>query len=100
MAASQQITVGTTATSITVPSGQPRGWAVEMVVENHDAAKDMYLGGSDVTTSNGLLLAPKASLSLRMDSDDTLYAVGPSARPWPGLPPRAPAVGMGQRGVD
>lgn len=78
MAASTQITVGTSATSITVPTGQPRGWAVEMVVENHDAAKDMYLGGSNVAlsgTNGGLLLKAGMALSLRFDEDDTLYAI-------------------------
>jgi hypothetical protein len=71
-------TVGTTAAAlVTVPGGYNGG----VVVTNTHASNILYLGGSNVTTSNGLKVAAGASVNVPGGKGlaRTLYAVASAA---------------------
>lgn len=65
-----QISVGTTATLLV--AGDRDG--LRIAVRNRDA-DPVYLGGDDVTTSEGFQLDEGESASFFIDTEDDLYAV-------------------------
>ena len=66
MVSSRRVTVTTTATKLI---SNVRGAALVK------GTADMYLGGDDVTTANGFLLATGDVYALDLAGDDGLYAV-------------------------
>lgn len=52
-----------------------------IIVRNNDASIVVYLGGPDVTTSNGFPLAAGASLPVSGYAGEKLYAVAASSTP-------------------
>lgn len=51
-----------------------------IVVQNLNLAQPVYLGGVDVTTSNGLRLAPGEHITVPLAEGDTLCAIAPLAQ--------------------
>lgn len=75
MISSGQITVGTA-----VPV-QIDGSSVNptyLTIHNNDNTKVMYLGGSDVSTTNGLVLLKEETVQLRLNPGEALYAISSS----------------------
>lgn len=66
---SRQVTVGTTATLLTT---QTLHWTNVAVQAPSGAV--MYVGGSDVTTTNGFPVAAGASMAFDLEGED-IYAV-------------------------
>ena len=71
---SAQITVGVTAVRILTANNVNRH-----VYVHDDATHPIYLGGSDVTTSNGLKVNKQASIELFIPADEELWAVSGNA---------------------
>ncbi len=71
MITSGQTTVGTAAVQIDGSSVNP----IHLTIHNNDNTKVLYLGGSDVTTSNGLSLLKEETLQLTLYPGETLFAV-------------------------
>jgi hypothetical protein len=72
------VSVGTTATDLLADladSGRPRPGVTRRVTLKNTTAADLFLGGSDVTTANGLAVASGATLTLDLAHDDALYGV-------------------------
>lgn len=61
---SAQVSVGTTATALAQVTSP-----TEVTVKNTDGTAAVFLGGSGVTTSNGLSLAAGATLGLTVDGE-------------------------------
>lgn len=72
---SGQVSVGTAATVVPVPSVNP----YELHVHNNDNTDDLFIGGPDVTTTNGLVLEKLESMTLILRPTDRLYAVSTKA---------------------
>lgn len=71
--ASRQVTVGQVAVLLADLVSTSGGASV--VLLNSDAAFTVFVGGSDVTTGNGVALKPGASLGpLRLAAADAIYA--------------------------
>jgi hypothetical protein len=68
--ATGQVSVGATATILVAPKNARRG----LIVVNHGAT-DVFLGGSDVTASTGLLLAGVKGTALGIPTNDALYGI-------------------------
>lgn len=64
------VTVGTTATLIVAADDKNR----HVYVHNGGGSK-IYIGGSDVTTTNGYHIANNESADLFVPTNETLYAV-------------------------
>lgn len=71
MITSGQTTVGTAAVQIDGSSVNP----IHLTIHNNDNTKVLYLGGSNVTTSNGLSLLKEETLQLTLYPGETLFAV-------------------------
>ena len=71
MITSGQTTVGTAAVQIDGSSVNP----IHLTIHNNDNTKVLYLGGSNVTTSNGLSLLKEETLQLTLYPGQTLFAV-------------------------
>lgn len=71
MITSGQTTVGTAAVQIDGSSVNP----IHLTLHNNDNTKVLYLGGSDVTISNGLSLLKEETLQLTLYPGETLFAV-------------------------
>ena len=67
----QQFTV-TTARQMIVAAAPS---AQRVTVHNNDAAQQVYIGGADVTTSNGLHVDGKEQKEQTLNPADTLYAI-------------------------
>lgn len=67
----QQFTVTTARQMIVTaaPSGQ------RVTVHNNDSAQQVYIGGADVTTSNGLHVDGKEQKEVTLNPGETLYAI-------------------------
>jgi hypothetical protein len=65
-----QVTVGTAATLILAPSNSDKA-EITIVTKG----KDVWLGGSDVTTATGLNLQAGATVTLKIGRNDSLYGV-------------------------
>jgi hypothetical protein len=69
---SGQTSVGTAATLI---DGIAYNNPVLLHIHNNDNTDAVYLGGSDVTTSNGLKLVKEDSLEITLHQANTIYCV-------------------------
>jgi hypothetical protein len=71
---SEQLTVGLTAARILEAENTNRH-----VYFHDDSSHAVYLGGSDVTTSNGLHIPKNALLEMFIPADEELWAVSGNA---------------------
>lgn len=70
----QRVSVGTTATKLTLDNDGKDGQTVN--VQNPVGGADVYLGGEGVTTTSyGYLLLAGGSFSIQLDDDEKLYGV-------------------------
>jgi hypothetical protein len=77
---SGQTSIGTTATVIDgVLIGANGGNPYRLMIHNNDNTDAVYIGGSAVTTSNGLKLDKGVMLQLTVSPTDLLYAVSSKA---------------------
>jgi len=75
MISSGQVTVGT---GVPVQiDGNSVQWT-RLTVHNNDNTKVMYLGGSNVSTTNGLQLLKEETIQLELAPGESLYAVSAS----------------------
>jgi len=73
---SGQTSIGTTATVVDgVLIGANGGNPYRLMIHNNDNTTAVYLGGSAVTTSTGLMLDKGVMLQLTVSPTDLLYAV-------------------------
>jgi hypothetical protein len=72
---SGQITVGTTA--VQVDGTFNSMWRIH--IHNNDNTDTLFIGGSDVTTSNGLQLPKLDSIELQMNAGDTVWVLSSKA---------------------
>lgn len=79
MIKSQQFTVETEAILLTYAESVDSIRGQTVAVANNDASVPVYLGGADVSTSNGYKLAAGAQLSIDMDIIQDLYAISGSS---------------------
>lgn len=73
---SGQTTVGTAATLIDGTAWQN---PVLLHIHNNDNTDAVYMGGPDVTTSNGLKLVKEDSIEITLHQANTIYAVSSKA---------------------
>jgi hypothetical protein len=71
---SKQITVGLTAVQVLAADNTHRH-----VYFHDDSSHPVYLGGADVTTSNGLHIPKNALLELFVPANESLWAVSGNA---------------------
>ena len=71
---STAVTVGTTAVLI-VPADDTH----RTVYLHHESNQAIYVGGTDVTTSNGLHMKKATNLAVVVPSSQTLYAIADAA---------------------
>jgi hypothetical protein len=71
---SGQITVGLTPVAIDGVSTNP----FHLHIHNNDNTKNLYIGGSDVSISNGLKLPSGDSLEVIIAPNDQIYVVSSS----------------------
>ena len=77
---SGQTSIGTAATVVDgVLIGANGGNPYRLMIHNNDNTDSVYLGGSAVTTSNGLKLDKGVMLQLTVSPTDLLYAVSSKA---------------------
>jgi hypothetical protein len=65
------VSVGTAATAVPVSSVNP----FELHIHNDDNTDEVFLGGPDVTTTDGLQLSKLESMTLLMRPADRLFVV-------------------------
>lgn len=75
MITSGQLTVGTTA--VQVDGTYNSIW--RMHIHNDDNTDTLYIGGSDVSSSNGMRLQKLDSVELQMNAGDTVWVVSTKA---------------------
>ena len=75
MISSGQVTVGT-AESVQI-DGNSVQWT-RLTVHNNDNTKVMYLGGSSVSTTNGLQLLKEETVQVDLAPGESLYAISAS----------------------
>ena len=68
---SNQITVGTSRVQINGCSTNPS----RLHIHNNDNTNDLFLGGSNVTTSNGLRLLKLDSIELSLNAGESVFAI-------------------------
>jgi hypothetical protein len=71
MIMSGQVTVGTAPTYI----GQPSVDFMQIHIHNSDNTTDVFLGGSEVTTSTGLRLPKLDTFEIVVGPKDKIYAI-------------------------
>jgi hypothetical protein len=73
MIVSSQHAVGTAAIQIASPDDNPQ----LVIIHDHDhtSGDDVFIGGPDVTISNGLHLPKTETIQVMIDAGDSLYAV-------------------------
>ena len=71
--ASRQVSVGPNSVLLADRVSTSGGGSV--ILLNSDATFTVFVGGVDVTTSNGLALKPGASLALQLGDKDAVYAI-------------------------
>lgn len=70
----QRVSVGTTATQLTLDNDGKDGQTVN--VQNPSGGADVYIGGAGVTTTSyGYLLKADTSFSIELDDDEKLFGV-------------------------
>ena len=69
--------VGTTRVQIVAPDSQPQ----HVCIHNHEHAtsREIYIGGSDVTASNGIHAVATQTSQLTLQPGDSLWAVADGA---------------------
>jgi len=72
---SGQVAVGTTAVQVNGTSNSM--WRIH--IHNDDNTDTLYIGGSDVSTSNGMKLLKQDSVELQMNAGDTIWVVSSKA---------------------
>jgi len=72
---SGQTSVGTTATPIDGVLNEFAGNPYRLFFHNNDNTTSVFIGGSDVTTSTGLMLDKGVMIQLTVSPTDVLYAV-------------------------
>jgi hypothetical protein len=77
-AKSTAITATTTAASLCINTGEDRGSGQSFLVYNNGSVT-AYIGGPDVTTTNGVPLAAGATLTAALGYADNIYAVTASS---------------------
>jgi hypothetical protein len=71
---SGQIIVGTTIQQIDGTSTNP----FKLHIHNNEATLTLYVGGADLTTSNGLRLEAKDSLEMQMNPGESIFIISTS----------------------
>jgi hypothetical protein len=71
---SGQITVGTTRVQIDGTNAS----VYRLHIHNNDNQVNLYLGGSDVTTANGLILEKTDSTEIQVSPGDSVWVVSSS----------------------
>lgn len=71
---SGQLTVGTTAVQIDGTSNS----VYRLHIHNDDNQANLYLGGSDVTTSNGLIMQKLDTTEIQVSPGDAVWVVSSS----------------------
>ena len=71
------VSVGTSVTSISSPSINPR--LVYVQDGDFDGDTATYINGDSVTTSNGIKLSKTNTTVFQMNADDVLYAISDGA---------------------
>lgn len=71
---SSAVTVGTTA-AIVVESDD----VARTVYLHHESNQAIYLGGSDVTTANGLHMKKSQTYTIALKAKETIYAIADAA---------------------
>lgn len=79
MISSQQYEITTERTLLTIREAMDSIKGQNIVIKNVDNSETVYLGGEDVTTSNGFALAPNTSISFNMEHLQNLYAISTSS---------------------
>ena len=69
--ATAQITVGTARVLLAAADDS----AQRVTVHNNDSAQQVFLGGSDVTTSNGVHLDGKQERQITLNPGESLYGI-------------------------
>lgn len=67
----QQITVGTASVLLAGPDDM----AQRVIIHNADSSQQVFIGGSDVTISNGLHVDGKEERELTLNPGEALYGV-------------------------
>lgn len=75
MISSGQVTVGT-ATPVQI-DGNSVNWT-RLTIHNNDNTKVLYLGGANVTPSNGLRLLKEETIQIEVGPNESLYAISDS----------------------
>jgi hypothetical protein len=70
-----QLTVGTVATIVDGTYNSN----FRLIIHNIDNTDEVYLGGSDVTIANGLVLQKEETIQLMMNPLESIYAVSTKA---------------------
>jgi len=77
---SGRTSIGTAATVIDgVLTGHDAGNPYRLFIHNNDNTDSVYLGGSDVTTTTGLMVDKGVMIQLTVSPTDLLYAVSGKA---------------------
>ena len=71
---SQQFTVGTTAVLVVAADDIPR-----TVYLHHDSNQTVWLGGSNVSSANGLHFPKEATMAVFVPQGQTIYAISDAA---------------------
>jgi hypothetical protein len=71
---SGQLTVGTTRVQIDGTSAS----VYRLHIHNNDNQENLYLGGSDVTTANGLILEKTDTTEVQVSPGDSVWVVSSS----------------------
>ena len=71
MIESGQLSIGTVATKIDGIDNEPS----TIYIHNVDNTDDLYVGGSDVTTSNGMHIKKEETIRFDLNPHEELYAV-------------------------
>jgi hypothetical protein len=72
---SGRITIGTVASIIDGTFNSN----FRLIIHNNDNTEAVYLGGPDVTTSNGLVLQKEQTLQLEMNPLESVFAISAKA---------------------
>ena len=75
MITTNQLSVGTASSAIDTSSNSN----FQLTVKNIDNTDTVYLGGPDVTTSNGLPLLKLQTIQINMKPAETLYVISTKA---------------------
>lgn len=66
------VTVGTTPTFLS--AGGQGGGELRTIIVRNDSIVDVFIGGDDVTTANGMRMPASTEKTLDLDISDSLYA--------------------------